>query len=129
MVKSISEQKMAFAAYSTESDLPALTARQLELTEKIIAVLSPIDEITNSVYSSSVSVSVIIPFVTMLDKTLKKYHDDLKIQCSAVQVNRQKLGKILIKEMEKEKVKSDIEVTHQNVQIERLLKFRKALMK
>jgi len=38
MVTSISEQKMALAAYSTESDLPALTARQLELAEKIIAI-------------------------------------------------------------------------------------------
>ena len=71
---------MALAAYSTESDLPALNARQLELAEKIIAALSPIDEITNSVSSSSASVSVIIPFVRMLDKMLKKHHDNLGIR-------------------------------------------------
>ena len=80
MVKSISEQKLALAAYSTESDLPALNARQLELAEKIIAALSLIDEITNLVSSSSASVSVIIPFVSMFDKTLKKHHDDLGIR-------------------------------------------------
>ena len=80
MVKSISEQKMALAAYCTDSDLPALTTKQLELAEKIIAALSPIDEITKSVSSSSASISVIIPFVKMLDKTLKKHHDDLGVR-------------------------------------------------
>jgi len=80
MVKSISEQKMALAAYSTEPDLPALTTRQLELAEKIIAALSPIDEITNSLSYSIASVSVVIPFVKMLDRTLKKYCDDLGIR-------------------------------------------------
>ena len=69
---------MALVVYSTESDLPALTARQLELAEKIIAALSPIDEITNSVSSSSVF--VIIPFVKMLDKTLRKHHDDFGVR-------------------------------------------------
>ena len=58
MVKSISEQKMALAAYSTESDLPALNSRQLELGDKIVVALSPIDEITNSVSSSSICKNV-----------------------------------------------------------------------
>ena len=46
----------------------------------MIAALSPIDQITNSISSSSASVSVIIPFVRMLDKILKKHCDDLGIR-------------------------------------------------
>ena len=76
MVQSVIEQKMALAAYATESDIPILSATQLDLAEKIIAALLPIDELTNSVSADSASVSVIIPFVKMLIKTLEKHHND-----------------------------------------------------
>lgn len=46
MIKSIVEQKMALAAYATEKDIPVLTSSQIELAEKIITVLTPIDDIT-----------------------------------------------------------------------------------
>ena len=76
MVQSVVEQKMALAAYATESDIPILSATQLDLAEKIVATLLPIDELTNSVSADSASVSVIIPFVKMLIKTLEKHHND-----------------------------------------------------
>ena len=76
MVQSVIEQKMALAAYATESDIPILSATQLDLAEKIIAALLPINELTNSVSADSASVSVIIPFVKMLIKTLEKHHND-----------------------------------------------------
>ena len=76
MVQSVIEQKMALAAYATESDIPILSATQLDLAEKIIAALLPIDKLTNSVSADSASVSVIIPFVKMLIKTLEKHHND-----------------------------------------------------
>ena len=53
MVQSVIEQKMALAAYATESDIPILSATQLDLAEKIIAALLPIDKLTNSVSADS----------------------------------------------------------------------------
>lgn len=49
MLKTIAEQKMAIAAYAIESDVPQLTANQLDLIDKIIAVLSPVQEITQAI--------------------------------------------------------------------------------
>ena len=83
MVQSIVEQRMALAAYSTESDTPILSATQLDLAEKIVAALLPIDELTNSVSADSASVSVIIPFVKMLIKTLEKHHNDSGVKSVA----------------------------------------------
>ena len=67
---------MALVAYATESDIPILSATQLDLVEKIIAALLCIDELTNSVSADSASVSVIIPFVKIMIKTLEKHHND-----------------------------------------------------
>ena len=61
MVKSILEQKMALAIYSTEKGIPVLTSTQLDLAEKIVPVIS----------ADATSVSVMIPFLRMLTKTLK----------------------------------------------------------
>ena len=63
IVQSVFKQKMALVAYATESDIPILSATQLDLAEKIVAVLLPIDKLTNSVSADSSLVSVIIPFV------------------------------------------------------------------
>ena len=70
MVQSVIEQKMALTAYATGSDMPILSANQLDLAEKIVSALLPIDELTNSVSADSASVSVIIPFVKMLIKNI-----------------------------------------------------------
>ena len=75
MLQSIAEQKMALAAYSTECDIPTLNTHQLDLISKVIAVLSPIEEITKSISTDEASVSLIIPFIRALRKTLEN-HDN-----------------------------------------------------
>lgn len=68
---------MALAVYATESDIPILRiCHSARPCRKIIATLLPIDELTNSVLADSASVSVIIPFVKILIKTLEKHHND-----------------------------------------------------
>ena len=46
MMKRIVEQKMALGAYAMEYTIPQLTPHQLDLANKVIKVLSPIEEIT-----------------------------------------------------------------------------------
>ena len=53
-----------------------LTPTQIDLAEKIITVLTPMDEITNSISADASSISVVIPFLRMLTKTLEKEHHD-----------------------------------------------------
>ena len=60
---------MALAAYATESDIPILSATQLDLAEKyVIATLFLIDEINNLLPADCTLVSFI---VKMLIKTLE----------------------------------------------------------
>lgn len=47
---------------------------QAEGTE-VVAVLSSVEEITQSILY--VSVSVVLPYIRMLTKTLEKHHDDV----------------------------------------------------
>ena len=70
MVKSVVEQKMALAAYASETGIVTLSPPQLDLIDNIIASLSPIEELTKSTSADCASVSLIIPFVKMLSKTL-----------------------------------------------------------
>ena len=46
MVKSVIEQKMSLAAYATETEVVTLSPTQLDLADKIVAALSPIEELT-----------------------------------------------------------------------------------
>ena len=76
MLQSIAEQKMALAAYSSEYGITQLSSHQLDLVNKIISALSPVEEITKSISAKAASVSAIIPFIRMLEKSLEKHHDD-----------------------------------------------------
>ena len=76
MVKLVVEQKMALAAYVSETGIVTLSPTQLDLIDNIIASLSPIEELTKSTSADCESVSLIIPFVKMLSKTLQKHHND-----------------------------------------------------
>ena len=76
MLQRILEQKMALAAYATEHPIPQLTQNQLNLANKVVQVLVPIDEITKSVSLDSAAVSVIIPFVRILSRTLDQNEED-----------------------------------------------------
>ena len=75
MIQYIIEQKMALAVYSTEYDLVQLS-HQLDLANKIVAALSPVEEITKSILANAASVSAIILFICMLQRSLEKYHND-----------------------------------------------------
>ena len=72
---------MALAAYSTKYDsINMLSTHQLEIVRKTIAVLEPIEEITKLISTEVASVSVIIPLLRALEKSLGKHHDDSGIQ-------------------------------------------------
>ena len=46
----------------------------------VVAALSPVEEITKSVSANASSVSAIIPFICMLQRSLEKHHDDSGVQ-------------------------------------------------
>ena len=68
MMKRILEQKAALAVYATERSVNQLTSHQLDLAAKVVAVLSPIEEVTKSISADAATISVIIPFVKLLSK-------------------------------------------------------------
>ena len=76
MLQTVASQKVALAAYATQYSICQLTTNQLDLVDKIIAALSPIEEVTKAVSADSVSVSCIIPFIRMFCKTMEKHHND-----------------------------------------------------
>ena len=81
MLESIAEQKMALAAYATESsDIPQLTVYQLSIIEKLIKILRPIEDITQAISSDNASASLVIPYVRALRKTWESIDDDRGVQ-------------------------------------------------
>ena len=68
---------MALAAYSSESDIEQLSSYQFDLVNKIISALTPSEEVTKSISANAASVSTIIPFIRMLEKSLEKHHATL----------------------------------------------------
>ena len=64
----------------TETGIVTLSPTQLDLTEKIAAALSPIEELAKSISADYASVSLVIPFVKMLFKTLQKQHNDTGVR-------------------------------------------------
>ena len=73
IVQSILEQKMALAAYASENDLAVLTPYQLYLAGEVVAALQPIEEVTKAISADSTSITVVIPLITMLTKTLESF--------------------------------------------------------
>ena len=67
---------MAIAAYGSENDISVLNQTQLDLANKVIKVLEPIEEITKSVSEGLACISVIISLVRALTKTLSHDGDD-----------------------------------------------------
>jgi len=66
--------------YSSKHSIAQLSSDQLDLVNKITTALSPIEEIVKSISTKVASVSVIIPFIQMLEKRLEKYHNDSSVQ-------------------------------------------------
>ena len=72
---------MALAAYAAEcSDIPQLSAHQLSIVGKIIALLKPIEDITQSISSEKASASMMIPFVRALHKNWEDNDEDRGVQ-------------------------------------------------
>ena len=63
MVESIFVQKMALAAYATENNIPRSTPNQLEIAKKLVMVLTPVEEITQSISKETATLSVVIPHI------------------------------------------------------------------
>ena len=57
---------MALAAYSSENDIEQLLSYQLDLVNKMISALTPIEEVTKLISANAASVSVKILFIRML---------------------------------------------------------------
>lgn len=72
---------MALAAFAAEcSDIPQLSAHQLSAMDKIIAILKPIENITQSISSDKASASIMIPYVRALRKSWEDIDDDRGVQ-------------------------------------------------
>ena len=76
MLQSIVEQKTCLAAYGSEGSIPVLTATQLDIANKVINVLLPVEEITKYISEDTACISVIIPLVRGLEKTLERSDED-----------------------------------------------------
>ena len=73
MMKSIQEQKIALAASAAENgSIQQLLSLQLDLLKKCIEVLGPVEEITRSISADLASISIVIPYICVLTRTLQK---------------------------------------------------------
>lgn len=80
MLQSALKQKIALAAYGAEHAIPHLTPNQWDLVEKTVAVLNPVEEITQSLSTEVASVSLIIPFIRAFRRTLEDHDNDRRIR-------------------------------------------------
>ena len=76
MLQSIQEQKISLGAYSAQYEISQLTAHQFDLINKVITVLTAIEDITQSISSDTSIISVVIPFVRALRKHLESGNDE-----------------------------------------------------
>ena len=71
---------MSLAAYGSDGSIPVLTAAQLDIASKVINMLLPIDEITKCISEDTACISVIIPLVRGLRKTLEQSDEDRSVR-------------------------------------------------
>ena len=72
---------MALAACTTENDdIPKLSSHQLEIIDKVIVVLKPVEDITKSISSEEASVSIIVPYVRALKRSWENCSNDTGVQ-------------------------------------------------
>ena len=79
MLQSVVKQRMSLAAYGSDRSIPVLTATQLDIANKVINVLSPVEEITKGISKDTTCILMIIPSVRGLRKTLEQSLDDRSI--------------------------------------------------
>ena len=72
-IQRLMEQKTALVAYASEYIIPHLIQNLLNIANKATKVLDPVEEVTKSISTDAAAVvSVIIPFVHIMTKTLSK---------------------------------------------------------
>ena len=68
---------MALAAYATEhGGITMLNSHQLEIVQKLVSLLKPIEEVTKMISTNSACISAVIPLVRILERMLNKHDDD-----------------------------------------------------
>ncbi len=76
MIQSILEQKRTLCTFAADHELPAvLTADHCALLEKTMIVLSPFEELTRTISSSSSTTADVIPTVSVLKRLLSQERD------------------------------------------------------
>ena len=77
MFQSVLEQKMAIAACCAKNDnIQQPSTYQLGLVIKYVDILSPTEEVTHSISARLTSISIMIPYIHVLIRTLEKNEDD-----------------------------------------------------
>ena len=77
MLQSMLKQKVSLATYDA---IPHLSPNHWDIVEKIVAVLNPVEEITQSISTEVASVSLIIPFIRAFRRTLEDDNNDRGIR-------------------------------------------------
>ncbi|XP_065126269.1 zinc finger BED domain-containing protein 4-like [Paramisgurnus dabryanus] len=76
MIQSILEQKRTLCAFAADHELPAsMTANHWALLEKTMIVLSPFEELTRAISSSSSTTADVIPTISVLKRLLSQERD------------------------------------------------------
>lgn len=79
--EAVLEQKMALAAYYAETgSIQQLAPHQPELMRKCVDNLSLIEEITCSISADLASISIVTPYVRILNRTLENNENDSGIR-------------------------------------------------
>ena len=78
---------MALAAYCAENvNIQQLSTHQLVLVRKCVDILSPIEEITHSISARLACVSIVIPYIRILIRTLEKNDEDSGVRTMKSQI-------------------------------------------
>ena len=78
---------MALAAYCAENDsIQQLSTYQLVLIKKCVDILSPIEEVTRLISARLASISIVIPYVRVLIRTLEKNDEDSGVRTMKGQI-------------------------------------------
>ncbi|PIK50913.1 putative zinc finger BED domain-containing protein 4-like [Apostichopus japonicus] len=80
MLERILEQKNALVEYASLYDMPVMTANQWNLASKLVSTLRRFEELTRQASMASATISMVIPSVSMLRRSLSKHEDDQGIQ-------------------------------------------------
>ena len=70
---------MTMATYASDGTIPVVSACQLDIINKVIVALTPIEETTKSISEDNSPISVIIPLIRVLHKTLQQLDREIGV--------------------------------------------------